>query len=158
MSQWLRRAKTQHHILVTPLQVSTLANSDILSGSTWLAEIKTVFRERNTILFGNYNLARTKILDGIHLESKRIPSEKVTDLRKSWRNTPGHVFFFKIQAYFMSLIQAYFFQSPPGKKNPPGFFILKLWETGFFFQNPLGKKIHLDYLYLKLFSTWNFWT
>ena len=40
-----------------------------------------------------------------------------TDLRKSWRNTPGHVFFFKIQAYFMSLIQAYFFQSRPGKKS-----------------------------------------
>ena len=37
----------------------------------------------------------TKILDGIHQESKRFPSEKVTDLRKSWRNTPGHVLFSK---------------------------------------------------------------
>ena len=44
---------------------------------------------------GRTSPARTKILDGIHLESKRIPSEKVTDLRKSWRNTPGHVFFSK---------------------------------------------------------------
>ena len=38
---------------------------------------------------------RTKILDGIHQESKRFPSEKITDLRKSWRNTPGHVLFSK---------------------------------------------------------------
>ena len=43
----------------------------------------------------NFEVARMKILDGIHLESKRIPSEKVTGLRKSWRNTPGHVFFSK---------------------------------------------------------------
>ena len=42
-----------------------------------------------------FDFSRTKILDGIHKESKRFPSEKVTDLKKSWRNTPGHVFFSK---------------------------------------------------------------
>ena len=50
----------------------------------------------------------------------------------------------------MSLIQAYFFQSPPGKKIHLDFSYFNFEKQGSIFQNPLGKKIHLDYLYLNL--------
>ena len=93
-------------------------------------------------------VTRTKILDGIHQESKRFPSEKVTDLRKSWRNTPGHVLFsksrrtlcrqyrrtfFKVRQekkstriiHALTLRNVILFSESAWKKYPPGLFILK---------------------------------
>ena len=84
--------------------------SDILSVLIWLKLFAKVISRQQLQAKSNFSsvyltnlqgtvsamfTARTKILDGIHQESKRFPSEKVTDLRKSWRNTPGHVLFSK---------------------------------------------------------------
>ena len=51
----------------------------------------------------------------------------------------------------MSLIQAYFFQSPPGKKILPDFSYFNFEIRDSFFRIRFEKKIHLDYLYLNFF-------
>ena len=89
-----------------------------------------------------YN-SRMKILDGLSLESKLIPSGNDMDFRKFWHNMHGHIVFSKS----WGTLQAYFSNSARNK-NPPCLLILKLSETCFFFQTPPGIKISHDYYYL----------
>ena len=100
-----------------------------------------------------YELANscTKILDGIHQESKRFPSEKVTDLRKTriFFQNPGVLYVFNTSVLFSKSAR---------KKMRPDYSYFNFEKQDSFFRIRLEKKIHLDYFYLELFSAWNFWT